>query len=40
MLLILPGTIVSDEDKNEYIVENSIGNGSFGKVYKDSRFRL
>jgi len=31
-LLILPGTIVSDEDKNEYIVGNFIGNGSFGKV--------
>jgi serine/threonine protein kinase len=36
-LVILPGTIVSDEEKNEYIVENFIGNGAFGNVYKGKK---
>jgi len=37
MLFILPGTIVSDENKNEYIVGDFIGNGSFGNVYKGKK---
>ncbi len=36
-MLIIPGTFVYDEAKNEYIVEEFIGNGAFGNVYKIKR---
>jgi len=32
--VITPGTIVYDDGKEEYEVEEMIGNGSFGFVYR------
>lgn len=36
-MIIIPGTFVFDGNKNEYIVEEFIGNGAFGNVYKIKR---
>jgi serine/threonine protein kinase len=36
-MLIIPGTFVYDEIKNEYIVEEFVGNDAFGNVYNIKR---